>query len=222
MVDQDNVWYRLGYTLERAREHLPGADRLRTLEERRTTRKVGAAPTSRPGVGPRHRASPTDEPWDAGIAAGTAALVGLLLEAMPHQRKPDVLRLLRAAAAGAASALLHELVRALISGIQRPPLPKQAVLAGTARGLVYGALVEPRIPGPPLVRGAAYGWLEHLLTPWGGLTNLVGARAPHRRVPFLAALLDDFEPSDDTLVDHLLFGIALAALCGARPDEDEE
>ena len=40
MVDQDNVWYRLGYALERVRERLPRADRLRALEERQRSIQV--------------------------------------------------------------------------------------------------------------------------------------------------------------------------------------
>ena len=49
-----------------------------------------------------------------------------------------------------------------------------------------------------------------------------GPRAPHRSIPFLADLFDDFEPSDDTLVDHLVFGIALAAIYGAWSGEGRE
>ena len=220
MVDQDNVWFRLGYTLERSRERVPRADRLRTLEERQTTRKVGANRTRRPEPGARLGASPTGEPWDALVAVGATALLGRVLEAMPRRRKPGLLRLLRAGAAGVGAALLSELLRSLRSGGLPFPiaqLVQNASLTGGARGLVYGALVEPRIPGPPVVRGVAYGSLEYLVSPWGGLTKLVGARAPHRRIPFLADLLDDVGPNDDSLLDHVLFGIVLATLYGAGP-----
>ena len=99
---------------------------------------------------------------------------------------------------------------------------KEAVLSGAARGLLYGTLIEPRIPGPPIVRGAAYGYIEHLVTPMGGLTNLLGAHAPHRSLPFLADLLDEIDPSDETLMEHILFGITMAALYGALPADPEE
>ena len=221
MIDQDNVWYRLGYALEQARERIPHADRLRTLEERQADRKVGAARTSRPGPGLLRRSSPTGEPWEAVVAVGVSALLGRVLGALPGMRKPGPVRLLRAGAAGVGAALLRELLRSLRTG-ERPPLPlaqlvQDAALTGFARGLVYGSLVEPLIPGPSVVRGTAYGSLEYAASPWGGIASLVGSRAPHRKVPFLAELLDDLGPEDDTLVDHLLFGIALATLYGSGP-----
>lgn len=221
MLDQNNVWYYLGYALERARERLPRADRLRALEERQGDRRVGAARRSRPGQWPPHRNSPTGEPWEAVLAVAATALLGRALGTMSRKRKPEVVRLLRAGAAGVGAALLRELFRSLGPGERpRPPLVQlvqDAALTGTTRGLVYGALVEPLLHGPPVIRGTAYGSLEYVVSPWGGLTRLVGAHAPHRKVPFLADLLDDLGPSDDTLIDHVLFGVALALLYGAGP-----
>ncbi len=94
--------------------------------------------------------------------------------------------------------------------------PLAPVLAGAARGLVYASVVEPRLPGPPLLRGAAYGGLEFAASPWGGLEGLLDTLPPHRRVPFLAALLDARD-NDPTLSGHLLFGIILATLYGRGP-----
>jgi hypothetical protein len=73
-----------------------------------------------------------------------------------------------------------------------------------------------------------YGWVEHLVSPMGGLTTLAGAHAPHRSLPFVSNLFDELENGgEDTLMDHVLFGIALAALYGAKPadakkDDDED
>jgi len=179
-------------------------------------------------------ASPTGEPWDAVISAVGAALVGRLLDAMPRKRRPGPIRLLHAAAAGAGAAIVRELLRPVTPGApdDRPLADRArgAALTGSARGLLYGALVEPRLPGPPVMRGALYGWVEHLVSPMGGLITLAGARAPHRNIPFVSAFFEELEQADDeTLVDHVLFGIGLAALYGARPadvdeddDEDEE
>ena len=221
MVDQDNIWYRLGYALEQARERLPRAVRSRSLEEQQADLNVGAARMPRPGRGRPTRGSPTNKPWETVVALGVTTLLGRVLEAMPGKRKIGAVMLLRAGAAGLGAALLRELLHSLRSREgPTPPLARlvqDAAVNGVARGLVYGSLVEPRIPGPSLVRGAAYGSLEYAAAPWGGLANLVGARAPHRKVPFLADLLDDLGPDDDTLIDHVLFGIALATLYGAGP-----
>jgi hypothetical protein len=265
MADQDNIWFRLGHTLESVRLRASPPTRLRSLDEReparadeRAARKVGASRRPRPepmrAAEPRggeveaenettdHTEglgglaaflkgdSPTGEPWEAVIAAVGAAVVGRLLDAMPRKRRPGPVRLLHAAAAGAGAALVRELMRPIISGgaVDRPLADRArgAAISGSARGLLYGALVEPRLPGPPVVRGAVYGLVEHLVSPLGGLTALAGPRAPHRSLPFVSALFEELEQADDTLLDHILFGIGLAALYGARPadarSEEEE
>jgi hypothetical protein len=265
MADQDNIWFRLGYTLESALPRAGGPPRLRSPVEReverdqpRAARKVGAARRPRPeppaepdiegGVeadvedtdhdaagglaGFLKSASPTGESWDAVISAVSAAMVGRLLDAMPRKRRPGPIRLLHAAAAGAGAAIVRELLRPVTAGApdDRPLADRArgAALTGSARGLLYGALVEPRLPGPPFMRGALYGCVEHLVSPMGGLITLAGARAPHRSIPFVSALFEELEQADDeTLVDHVLFGIGLAALYGARPadvqdDDDDE
>lgn len=286
MADQDSIWFRLGYTLERAQGAASAAPRLRALAERdarfadddepRTARKVGGRPTRRPepdrslgvdldeadvsdeelaaaiaaqGDEPRRESagrekaaspasgsgalgalatflqgtSPTGEPWEAVIAAVGTTLVGRLLESMPRKRTPTMKRLLHAAAAGAGAALVREALRPVTSAqpATRPfaERAKGAGLAGAARGLLYGGLIEPRLPGPPIVRGAIYGAVEHVATPMGGLTRLAGARAPHRNIPILSDLFEDLEPSDETLLEHVLCGIAMAALYGARPTD---
>jgi hypothetical protein len=94
--------------------------------------------------------------------------------------------------------------------------PLAPVLAGAARGMVYASVVEPRLPGPPVLRGAAYGAIEFAAAPWGGLEGLLDTLPPHRRVPFLAALLDARD-DDPTLAGHLLFGMILASLYGDPP-----
>jgi hypothetical protein len=84
-------------------------------------------------------------------------------------------------------------------------------LAGAGRGLLYAALVEPRIPGHPIVQGAAYAGLEYLLMPWGGLGELAGSKAPQGKIPALSVLLKD-RGADEQLVEHIAYGVALALL----------
>ena len=81
--------------------------------------------------------------------------------------------LARAAASGAAAMIFQELVHALVSDDPEDADEGSRSLAdrlisGTARGLVYGAVAEPRLPGPPVLRGVLYGsgndgYLEHLV-----------------------------------------------------------
>lgn len=278
MAEQDNIWFRLGYTLEQARlRGEPAPPRLRSLEERGLARKVepgqrlspedlaeqrelerqlesdlamelleedgeidggeeedegapAASAGAAPATGPLGQlsdflkgTSPTGEPWDAVIAAASAAMIGKMLETMPKQRKLRPGRMVRAAAAGAGAALARELLRPMMSGEQPATTfaerARHAALSGSARGLLYGALVDPRIPGPPLIRGAAYGAIEHLVSPLGGLTALAGPMAPHRRLPFAAELFEGLEHEQQTLMDHIVFGVAMAVLYGARPSD---
>jgi hypothetical protein len=72
-------------------------------------------------------------------------------------------------------------------------------------------LVEPRLPAPALLQGSAYGGLEYVLSPWGGLGKLAGSKAPQGKFPALSVLMKD-RGVDETLVEHIAFGVALALL----------
>jgi hypothetical protein len=84
--------------------------------------------------------------------------------------------------------------------------------------LIYGGVVDPRLPGPAAARGAAYGAAEYLLSPWGGLRSLVGKHAPYRALPVVSTLLDDPQTGEEAFLDHLVFGVALALLYGEGGD----
>jgi hypothetical protein len=85
------------------------------------------------------------------------------------------------------------------------------LLSGAGRGLLYAAIVEPRVPGHPILRGTTYSALEYALTPWGGLEGLTGTAAPHRKIPVLSVLLQN-RGEEEQFLEHLAFGIALALL----------
>lgn len=183
----------MGYTLERAKGRT-GASR------------------AKPG-GP-----PGGEPWERALAASVRLLAKEALGTPGRRARPGRLRLLGAGAAGAGLALAEEALGTLLAGRPREDalgtVALGAALAGAQRGLLYGSLVEPLIPAPPLLRGAAYGLIEHLAAPWGGLPALAAGRTPGRATALLARLLDDAPPRDDPLWERLAFGIALAALLG--------
>jgi hypothetical protein len=91
------------------------------------------------------------------------------------------------------------------------------VLVGAGQGLLYGAVVEPRLPGPTLLKGALFGSAEFAANPAGGLSHLVGAHAPQTRLPLVGTLLDDLDAHERTYLEHVTFGIALAVLYGSSP-----
>lgn len=204
--------------MERARRE-PPLPRLRGLGERRDGR--GTRSKDAPGPRSRQRGGESggparEEALDALLTTGAGAVAGKILGLLPARRRPGILALMRAGAAGAGAALLREVLDPLIRGEVRVPLlgPRtaDALLAGAARGVLYGAVLEPRLPGPPAMQGIVYGSLEYAVSPWGGLDALLGNGAPHRRIPLMAGLFEGYALGEDTYLDHLIFGMTLALL----------
>ena len=222
MSDTESIWFRLGYALEKARQEPPA--RLRGIGERQDAGRRSASKDAPRNDG-RQREGDSDrgreDALDALLTTGAGALAAQLLGLLPARRRPGPLSLLRAGAAGAGAALLRELVDPLLHGRLRIPRlgPEvgEALLAGAARGLLYASLLEPRLPGPALARGVLYGSAEYAVSPWGGLPRILGDRAPHKRIPFMSGLFEDYALGEDTWSDHLVFGLALAILYGSEP-----
>lgn len=151
---------------------------------------------------------------EAVFTVGAGTFLTRLLALWPGSRRPGMFRLGKAAAAGAASAFLTGLIRPLLSSEEASVLEEDLtdlLLSGAGRGLLYAAIVEPRIPGPGLLRGSVYGALEWALIPWGGLEELAGPAAPQGKVPLLSALLQGDEEEAE-LLQHLVFGMILSLL----------
>lgn len=210
MSSEHSFWYRMGYALERTRQApASGARKLATLKERR--------PASEQRKGLPH---PSEWPSaDQLVASGLVAVVAKALDVWHPRRKAGMGGLLKAGLAGAAAALAVEVLRPLLHG--RAELPEldddtvERMMAGAAQGLVYGAVVEPRLPGPSVLKGSLYGSAEFAVDPMGGLTRLLGPHAPLKRVPFVGHLLDGLTPRDRDYVEHLAFGITLAVIYGS-------
>ena len=200
MAERHDPWFKLGYALERVRA--------------RPHDTVAGSRAGRALV-------------EVMKGAGLPLVAGVLADRLPSRRGPGFSRLLRAAGAGAGAALAREVLDALLHG-ELPTLGLDdarigRLLSGVARGLVYGGVVDTRLPGPPLARGAVFGLAEYLLAPLGGATAVLGRRAPHRRIPGLAAILEGNEPGERDLIDHLVFGLVLALLLGdGRRDDDAD
>lgn len=218
------LWYQLGYALERTRRE-PTRERLRDLG-----RKLNAFRSGDQGkVSPRRaekdaRPSPAKESSDGGddlwgglAATAGGALVAAILRGWPPRREPGVAMVARAAAAGAATSVLIELGRRMLhdgESVQVEDLPDR-LLSGAARGLVFGAVAEPRLPGPPILRGLTWGGAEFLLSPLGGLPRLLLRHTPYKRLPLVQSAVKPEDQGEGDLLEHLVFGIALALLAGS-------
>lgn len=225
MVDDQSLWYQLGYALQTARNaagrpprrRLPGA-----AEIRRRLAATGPEEDRRPRSpgGPPDAGAPPGDALDALLLAAGGTLATRLLNLWPERSKPGVVGLLRGAGSGAGAALLGLLARRFLAGGGSPPRldddTAEALLSGAGRGILYAGIVAPRVPGPSLLRGVLYGALEYGVSPWGGLSRILGSHSPHHRVPVLGPLLEpEAEGGDASWREHLLFGVALAVLYGA-------
>lgn len=232
-----SIWYRLGYALESARHGAKSAQEARSDQEARSAeaapsaKKAPRRAKSRSAAGARSarnargkavdpRSRPVSSTVDQLIATGTGILADRLFSIVAG-RRPGTLRLTHAALAGAGAALALSLFRNSKNGTsgvgQSPHDPTAELLTGAARGILYGAILEPRLPGSPLLRGATYGVVEYVTSPFGGLDGILGASSPHRTMPIIAALLgsSDSRAVSVSLADHIAFGVTLGLLYGA-------
>ena len=150
----EDLWYQLGYSLEQARTQ-PSRDRVQALGK-----KLAAFRKDRQGsraLVPGDRQKGSDEGADSLdwiLASVSAGLVSQLLKNWKPRRRPGVALVARAAASGAAAMIFQELAHALVSDDPEGTAARSRslvdrLLSGTARGVVYGAVAEPRLPGPP-------------------------------------------------------------------------
>jgi hypothetical protein len=211
MAGKKSFWYHLGHALERARPAPAGDRAVPGLAERR----AGKEPA------PRDPGTPPSIPdADELLSAGVAVAVDRALSVWTGRHPPRLTSLVRAGASGAAASLLVDLLRPLVTG--RGDLPTidrgtvDRMLAGVGQGLIYGSLVEPRLPGPALVKGSLYGSAEFLTDPLGGLSELLHGHVPQRHLPVLGELLDGLADHERAYLEHLVFGIALALLYESR------
>jgi hypothetical protein len=209
MASTNNIWFQIGHAIERARHGVPAKgtsvaslrDRLAQREEERAQERETRSPV------------PTSDDL---MTAGVAMIVDRVLGSWGRRAEPGFTRLLRAAASGAAAALIVDLVRPLLRG--EPGLPvldrdtADRIIAGAGQGLVYGAVVEPRVPGPSLAKGVLFGSAEYMADPLGGVSGLLGQHAPQNRLPVVGDVLDRLEDHEQAWLEHVAFGIALAVI----------
>ncbi len=216
MTSEDSVWYRLGHAIERARHPRAPSRRVAGLNQRQVERK-GGGPIAIPSV-------------DELIATGIGVAVDRGIALWSGRRPPGLLRLVGAGAAGACAAVVVELLRPILTGDEAFTEVDgdvvDDVLHGVAQGLLYGGVVEPRVPGPALLKGATFGSAEYAADPVGGLGGVLGHHAPQAGLPVVGDALAEALPRDRSYLEHLAFGIALAMIyelgfkSGILPDEE--
>lgn len=219
--DDQDIWYRLGYALERLRDvpsSVPGLETLKSVggasKEGRSSGGSGNPDGDRDGSSGNLPARLMDQ--------GARALGSRILSVLPSRRRARLLDLLASAVAGTAATVIAEVVGSALSSEKDLPLEMDELAAtlsgGAGRGLAYAAVVEPRIPGPAFVAGFIFGTVEYVTASWGGVPALLGSASPHRKIPLLSEILEADDREEDPFLEHLAFGLALAFLYDAlRP-----
>ena len=200
MTDRQNLWFRLGYALESARP----------LNVRAKVRSSEGGLLRNPFA---KNGAPEGTMLDSLLSAGAGAVAGRVLGG---GSSPGPLGLARAATAGATATVARSLIRIALDLEPNEGTPNlgREVLEGAARGLLYGAVVEPRLAGSPFTRGLSFGVVEYTVAPWGGLDEVLGAASPRRTMPILGALMAVEKAPAESFTDHLVFGVVLGLLYG--------
>jgi hypothetical protein len=244
MAPEESFWYRVGYALERGRRPTAPREwkRLAGLAERASRAHAANDHLVDEETSPRRSTSRSSDtstnhradgfPVEQLVSVGIAALAGRLLDVWRPKRRTGLLRLVWAGASGAAAALLVDALRPFLRGEGGPIFDADTgdrILVGLGQGLLYGAVIEPRVPGPSVLKGALFGSAEYAAEAAGGLVGLLGAHAPQRKLPFVGRMLEEIDPHDRVYLEHLAFGVALAVLYGSSEpsngivsDEDDD
>lgn len=157
-------------------------------------------------------------------AAGKAWLVTRVL-------RPRPVRWPRVVLAGLAATAAADLVGRLLEdpdGVEHRHAQDPAELvgrftAGIATAAAYAAVLYPRLPGSSFARGLAFGALEMLASPYGGVFALGRELSPSLRYPLQTLMLPLDE--DAGAVEPLVFGTVLGLLYrdgGDYEDDDGE
>jgi hypothetical protein len=159
-------------------------------------------------------------PLMGAAAAAGGARIASAVQRWVRSRRPTLRRLARGAAAGAGAAGIVTAARVLLNRRGTPGAPGSSaeivdeLLAGAGRGVLYAAVLDPILPGPPPLRGALAGAADYLLSPWGGLFSLLQSLSPVAKIPVVSVLLEMGEAEDDPFLAFFLFGLALGILTG--------
>jgi hypothetical protein len=121
--------------------------------------------------------------------------------------------------AGAGAAAIVLVARELMAGPRderatEVPDVLDELLNGAGRGIVYAAVVDPFLPGGPVLKGVLAGTLDSLAAPIGGLFARLQPLSPVHRIPVVSALLTIDASETDPFLKHLCNGVLLGLLYG--------
>ena len=166
------------------------------------------------GTDPEITAAP--DPSQNGADHGQTALVGTALALfLARAFRPRPVSWPRVILSGVAATALADFIgrrfeRSTVPG--RLPYAEDAgelvarLMAGVAIAAGYASLIYPRLPGSPLVRGLAFGALEIVAAPRGGVLRMA-TQSPGVRFP-LQALASPVDEDAGPLA-HMAFGLGL-------------
>jgi hypothetical protein len=210
--DDSSPWYVLGRALGSAGSLLSAFDSNPDTGEE----DPGAVAQSGGGGSP---VPSLPSPLTGSLVGAAGGILFTALERWLGHRRPPFRRLIRGAAAGAGAAGIVVALRALMDRDDEVDLLDE-ILAGAGKGVIYASLMEPFMPGPPVLRGALAGTVDYLVSPAGGAFSRLQALSPARKIPLVSVLLEAGDAEDDPYLAFLLYGAALGILYG-EPDEEE-
>ncbi|HCO12809.1 MAG TPA: hypothetical protein DIT46_01410 [Gemmatimonadetes bacterium] len=211
MASKKNFWFQLGHAIERARQGIPTSQASVASSPHRFAEAEQQEPRTQ-----ESRAPSSTSTSDELIVAGIAMVADRVLRNWNKRTEVDFKQLFRAAVSGATAALIVDLLRPLVQG--KPGVPvldletADRLIAGAGQGVVYGSIVEPRVPGPPITKGFLFGAAEYLAKPLGGVSEFLGQHAPQSRLPILSQVLQKSEDHERLWLEHVAFGVALALI----------
>ena len=213
----------IGYTLEQLRNiSTETAEKVRISEDTASDRTRNASEDLRTTWSSLLEGIPTTD------------ILGAISTLMKHPKPIHMTTFGNLAKAGASGAL-----SALITSFLNPKTRESAdlaldretrdrLLAGIRRGLLYSTILEPKVPGPIVLKGALYGTIEYAAKPVGGLSQLISTHKSPYSFSALENLLEGLDSHDHSYMEHIVFGVLLALLYGSSAssngilEEDKE
>lgn len=210
---EESLWYRLGWALEEVMASLP--PRLGGGRSPSNAKESKAAPGEVGGVS----GAPASPIPGLLLSVGSTLFTSALGRWVGRRSFPlGFLARGALAGAGAAAAVLALKILSNRREAGRAETLEEVgdeLLAGAGRGVLYAALLNPYLPGPPILRGALAGSADYLATPIGGLFSSIQHLSPIRKLPIVSVLLETGDAEEDPYLTFLLHGTILGLLYGS-------